>query len=234
MRRDLFIETTNVTAFNEAVASLNAETGELGFALAWGQAGRGKTETARRLYAETGGVYLRVMGGWTKHAFLEALCFEVCGMRPRSAEACKRQVIDTLDNEPMTIFVDEADRLHVERIDDLRDIHDMTGAPIVLIGELELKGLLSQRRRIWSRVKQVVEFGPVAAEDVAVLGSDAAGVSIDSEAAAYITRRADGDFRLIWTLLAHLERACQARQSMAVDASLAAAVAKKTMSWRER
>ena len=60
------------------------------------------------------------------------------GLSPaRSAAASKDRIIDRLIDEPQTFFVDEADRLHINRIEDLRDIHDETGSPIVLIGEKE-------------------------------------------------------------------------------------------------
>ncbi|GKT37666.1 ATP-binding protein [Aduncisulcus paluster] len=122
--------------------------------------------------------------------------------------------------------------MHVGRIEDLRDIHDETGVPIVLIGERELHGVLGERRRLWSRVKQVVEFEPVAEEDVAILASDAAGLNVDPEACALIVKKADGDFRLVWTLLAGLEKVARTRQTELVDAKMVNAIAKKTLSWR--
>jgi len=233
MRKDVFIETANVSEFRQKIRTLeDHQDGEPGFALVYGQAGRGKTETARNYYAQNGGFYLRVMQGWTQCAFLQELCFLTCGVRPRAAATCKNKVIEALDAEPATIFVDEADRLHVDRLEDLRDIYDMTGAPIVLIGENELKGLLSERRRIWSRVKQVVEFGPVVEEDVAVLADEAAGLDMDPEACALAVRHSDGDFRLVWTLLGHLERTARAKETNSCDAAMVKAISKHVANWR--
>lgn len=233
MRKDVFIPTFNVSEFRQRIGYIeDMDKGEPGFALVYGQAGRGKTETARNYHAQHGGVFFRVMQGMTQAAFLQELCFHVRGMRPRSSAASKGAIIEALDAEPITIFVDEADRLHVDRIDDLRDIHDLTGTPIVLIGENELRGLLGERRRIWSRVKQVVEFGPVSEEDVAVLADEAANLNLGPEACARVVAHADGDFRLVWSLLGHLERAAKTRETDAVDAKMVAAVAKKVVSWR--
>lgn len=235
MRKDVFIHTANVTSFRQKIHYIeDMEHGEPGFALVRGQAGRGKTETTRHYHAEFGGVFFRVLQGMTQASFLQELCFRLRQLRPRSAAACKAAIIDALDREPMTIFVDEADRLHVDRIEDLRDIHDETGAPVVLIGEAELNGLLGERRRIWSRVKQVVDFGPVDEEDVAMLGDEAAGLIIGPEACARIVRHADGDFRLVWSLLGHLERLAKAHESEHVDAKMVAQVAKKVVNWRQQ
>lgn len=235
MRKDVFIPTSNVTEFRQKVRYIeDRQNGEPGFVLIRGQAGRGKTETTRHYHAEHGGVFFRVMQGMTQAAFLQELCFKLRGMRPRSAAASKSAIIEYLDTNTETIFVDEADRLHVDRIEDLRDIHDETGTAIVLIGEEELNGLLSERRRIWSRVKQVVDFSPVTEEDVTILGDDAAGLNIGPEACARIVGHADGDFRLVWSLLGHLERAVKARGIDTVDAKLVNEVAKQVVNWRTR
>lgn len=233
MRRDIFIETSNVTKFNVAIGTLESmDNGEQGFALIYGQAGRGKTETALTYHTRNGGVFLRVRQGWTQNAFLTGLAGKMNLSPARSAAACKDKIIDRLRDEPQTIYVDEADRLHVDRIEDLRDIHDETGSPIVLIGERELHGLLGERRRIWSRVKQVVEFEPVAEEDVAILAADAANLDIKIDACSLIVKKADGDFRLVWTLLAGLEKTARARETDIVNAKMVGEVAKKALSWR--
>ena len=233
MDRTIFIETSNVTKFNTAISSLESiDNGELGFALAYGQAGRGKTETALTYQARNGGIFLRVRQSWTQNAFLTALAKKMYLNPARSSAACKDRIIDRLNAEPQTIYVDEADRLHIGRIEDLRDIHDETRVPIVLIGERELHGVLGEKRRLWSRVKQVVEFEPVAEEDVAILGNGAAALNIDADACGLIVQKADGDFRLVWTLIAGLEKAARARQTDQVNVKMVTAVAKKALSWR--
>jgi hypothetical protein len=233
MRQDIFIQTSNVIEFRQRVRTLeDRENGETGFALIRGQAGRGKTETTRHYHAEFGGVFFRVMQDMTQAAFLSGLCERVRGIRPVGAARSKMAIIEALDSEPTTLFIDEADRLHINRIEDLRDIHDETGAPIVLIGESGLDNLLGERRRIWSRVKQVVDFGPVGEEDVAILADAAAGLEVGPEACARIVSASDGDFRLVWSLLGHLEQAARAKSVEHVDAAMVAGIAKKVVRWR--
>lgn len=233
MRRDIFIETSNVTRFNAAIGTLESvENGEQGFALIYGQAGRGKTETTLTYHARHGGNFLRVQQGWTQNSFMRALAAKMNVAPSRSAAETKNRIIERLGEEPQTFFIDEADRLHIDRVEDLRDIHDETGSPIVLIGERELHGLLGERRRIWSRVKQVVEFAPVADEDVAILGSSAAGLDIEPEGCALIVKKADGDFRLVWTILSGLEKAARAKDIESIDSKMVEAVARKVMGWR--
>ena len=147
-----------VTAFEEAVDSaLGSEKGLSGFILAYGQAGRGKSVAADGYHiSRTTGAYVRVWQNWSQSAFLQRLLFEVRGSKedmPRiNGNRCKEIIVQLLKDRKQPLFIDEADRLKIDRIEDLRDIYEMTGVPVILIGEEGLLGLLSERRRIWSRV----------------------------------------------------------------------------------
>lgn len=230
--KNVFIETENVTRFQSSVARLeDMENGQPGIALAWGQAGRGKTWALDNYYAENGGVRIDVWEDWTQAAFLQALCFEVCGLRPRGVNVCKVKIVEALQKHPRTIFVDEADRLHIKRIEDLRDIHRASGCSIVLVGEEELLGLLGERRRIWSRVTQEIEFRPVTSEDIVHYALIAGDLDVTPESCSLIAQHTDGDFRLVRNMVQMLEQAAKAKQTSVVDTPMVRAVI-KTRSWR--
>lgn len=225
--RHTFIETDNVARFRTAVSRLeDVDNGQPGIALAWGRAGRGKTLAVENYFSTHGGIYIDVWEGWTQAAFLQAVCFEVTGLRPRGANLCKVKIVDSLQKNPRTIFVDEADRLHIKRIEDLRDIHRATGCSVVLVGEEELLGLLSERRRIWSRVTQEVEFGPVTPEDIVVFAFEAAALDVTPEACALINQHSDGDFRLVRNMVQQLEVAAKAKNTDTADAPMVKAIVK--------
>lgn len=230
--RPIFVETGNVSRFRQAMTALeDMEKGQLGIALCWGQAGRGKTFAVQNHHAVHGGVYLRVWEDWSQHSFMQALAFEVTGQRPHGANNCKVRVVEALGAAPQTIYVDEADRLHIKRIEDLRDIHDLTGCPVVLVGEEELLGLFGERRRIWSRVTQEVRFGPVNESDVAMYAMEAAALAVPPVVCKVIVARTDGDFRLVHTMVQLLEQAAKARATDTVDETMVADVLKRR-SWR--
>ena len=220
--RDIIIETEAMTRFDAAVdAVVTAGRGLSGFVLAYGQAGRGKSVAADRYHFQRGGAYVRVWQGWSQTAFLQRLLFEVRGknmdMPRHTGNRCKEMIVELLDENRMPIFVDEADRLKIDRIEDLRDIHEMTGAPIVLIGEEGIFGLLSERRRIWSRVAHEVAFGPISPAEVGLYGMQAAGLDIPPEASSEIAKRTEGDFRLDRNVCLLLEKAAKASGSFTVD-----------------
>lgn len=110
---------------------------------------------------------------------------------------CKEMIIEILEEDYKPLFIDEADRLSIDRIEDLRDIFEMTGVPIVLIGEEGIWGLLRERRRIMSRVAHEVEFSPISPVEVSLFLNNATDLLIPADLCQRITKQADGDFRIV-------------------------------------
>lgn len=219
--KNIFLETRNVVRFREALSVLeDIEHGQPGLGVVWGIAGRGKTVCAREYAVRTGSVYLRVMGHWTPRAMLSALCRELNGSEPRTIDQAQRTAIESLEKRPRTILVDEADRLKIDLIDDFRDLHDMTGAPVVLIGEEYLFPKINAHRKNWSRVQQTVEFGPITNEDILLFALEAASLRLEPEAAEKIGLRSNGDFRLVWRDVRSLEQMARASSTQKVDAKM--------------
>ncbi len=219
--RHIFLDTQNVRAGRSAMAVIeDVDKGNPGLATFYGRAGVGKTVFVKQYSVQTDAVYLRVMQDWTPRAMLGALSHEVCGAEHRTVDRCKRSICEALDHRPRTIIVDEADRLEVGMIEHFRDIHDLCGVPIVLVGEEHLFAQLSARRRLWSRVTQVVEFGPISVEDIMLYGLKAADLQVDGQAAAKIRTRTGGDFRLVHLDIGDLERMARAGGSSKVDGAM--------------
>ncbi|MEG2173742.1 MAG: ATP-binding protein [Desulfovibrionaceae bacterium] len=224
--KKVFIETNNVQQLRRAVQQAeDFEKGRPGMVAVWGEAGSGKTEAARMLYAEKG-VYLRAMEGITQAAFLQDLCYEVKGSRPHGAHRCKMAIIEALDDTRTTIYLDEADRLDVRRIEDLRDIHDITGSPIVLIGEQGLPTKLEARSRIIDRIPEEfrIPFQKMDRSDVALFALDAASLNLSPEACVLVHREAKGNFRRVHNLLLSIEGAARAAGTESVGVDMVKAV----------
>lgn len=219
--KPVFVENLNVKAFRTALSVLeDAERGTPGLAVVWGQAGRGKTCCAREYAVRTGAVYLRAMQDQTPTALLSALAYELNGSEPRTTDRARRIICQALDRAPRTVLMDEADRMRLPLIECLRDIHDQTGTPIILIGEERLFPILNAQRRLWSRVTQTVEFKPVTAEDVQIFLSKACGLGCDALPASELVRRSGGDFRLVYRDAVELERMARANALRSVSLEL--------------
>jgi DNA transposition AAA+ family ATPase len=112
------------------------------------------------------------------------------------------------------IVIDEADRLKMTGLEQVRDIFDRGGIGVVLVGMPGLERRLARYAQLYSRVGFVHEFRPLKVEEIRVLlGSwRPAGVSLpadllaDAEVVAALVRITGGNFRLLDRLLTQVGR----------------------------
>jgi DNA transposition AAA+ family ATPase len=116
------------------------------------------------------------------------------------------------------IVIDEADRLKMSGLEQVRDIFDAGGMGLVLIGMPGIEKRLARYPQLYSRVGFVHEFRPLATAEVRRLLSDRwapEGVTLprgalrDEAAIAAIVRVAGGNFRLLQRLLTQIARVLQ-------------------------
>jgi hypothetical protein len=135
--------------------------------------GFGKTWASIFAQNKTGAIRVEVGDTWTKRTLLANILKElgepVRGRTPAAEMAEK--VIIALGNEPARpLIVDEADKC-VDRnmIETIRELHEHSGAPIILIGEERLPGKLLAVERVHNRVLHWMQAQPCDADDVHLL-----------------------------------------------------------------
>ena len=112
------------------------------------------------------------------------------------------------------IIIDEADRLRMASLEQVRDIFDGGEIGVILIGMPGLEKRLARYPQFYSRIGFVHEFRPLDAAAIRQLfqqGWTPRGVQLppqpwDQEAVAAIIRMTGGNFRLLNRLLTQMER----------------------------
>jgi DNA transposition AAA+ family ATPase len=112
------------------------------------------------------------------------------------------------------IVVDEADRLRMSSLEQLRSIFDESGLGMVLIGMPGIEKRLARYSQFYSRIGFVHEYRPLPAAEIEALLAGSwtpPGVSLPSgaltgEIISRIAAMTEGNFRLLNRLLTQLER----------------------------
>lgn len=199
--KPVFVKTKNVKNFVSTLANLqNRAKGVPGMALVYGEPGLGKTQAALWWVAnnQEDAIYVSATQSMTTKWLLEEIIREL-GDSPfyRTSEIFE-QIVRELIKRPKVIIVDEIDYLAHEKstIEMLRDIHDRTHTPIVLIGMTYADKKLKRYRHLYDRLSEILQFQKFPLEDTKNLINELSEVKFDNSAIEYM-QNCDNRFRQI-------------------------------------
>ena len=137
-------------------------------------------------------------------------------LRPTYGQIAKEYAEkESLIGDPTTLIViDEADRLRMASLEQVRAIFDAQEIGLILIGMPGLEKRLTRFPQFYSRIGFVHEFRPLAAPEVrqlleqhwAPVGVELPQTALDPETIALIIRITGGNFRLLNRLLTQIQR----------------------------
>lgn len=207
-----FIRTGNTKNFEEMCAEMTDSMSLIGPSLAMvtGPAGRGKTEAAKHYAVNSDAIYIPPMNVRSPAMVLREISFELSGMRPMRTDACLNIIGEEMARRRRLIMIDEADLLEMKCLEMLRNVNERFACPVLLIGEEELKGRIGSRRRLSSRMRRRMEFGPISREDIAFFFHTSLGVKASADVTSAIHKQANGDWRPVLTMAISLERTMKA------------------------
>lgn len=181
----LFVKTRNVKNFIGLMNNLIDKSNEVPkMGLIYGDPGLGKTQTAVWWATNNDAVYVRAQNKMTCRWLLEKIVYELGESPSRKMADLIEQCITHLRLKPQIIIIDEVDYLINRHIivETLRDLHDLTGVPIVLIGMQEAKTKLGKYRHLYDRISEIIEFKPFSKDDLDVIVEELSEIKITDEA----------------------------------------------------
>lgn len=214
--RSKIVPVSNVARLAEAGAALlNRAPGMPGMGLCDGPSGYGKSTAIAWLATQQHGVYVRARSVWTPTSMLDAICKELhIASRARVAQTVDA-IVDKLAETGRPLFVDEADYVICKPslIDTLRDVHDLSSVPVILIGMQGIDRRISLSPQLAGRIAQRVEFHPATADDAKLIAGQLCEVAVADDLVAELHARAGGSIRLLVVGLGRIEQFARARDS---------------------
>src|SRR5574344_2441030 len=213
-----FIRTRNVKNFITTINNLqNRAVGVPGMALTYGEPGLGKTQSALWWAANNDAILVSAKQSMSVRWLLEDIVKEL-GETPyfRSSDLFE-QIVNALIKRPRVLIVDEIDYLATDKcaVEMLRDIHDRTYNPIILIGMSMADKKLKRYKHLYDRFSEVLHFESFSFEDVKFLISELSEIKISDEVIANIYHTGNR-LRQIVKLINKAETIAQANDLTAV------------------
>jgi len=212
----------NVARLQEAAAALLARSpGMPGMGLVYGPTGYGKTVSTDFLVNQVNGVFVRALALTTPSSLLGSIAREL-NMRPRgSCAAMVEAIVEQLAATRRPLFIDEADYLVEKKrtVETLRDLHDLSDVPVILIGEEDVDRKLASLKRLTRRLAQAVRFAPCDMADARLLADGLAEVRVADDLLERLHLEANGSAGLIVVGLAHIEAFAKSRGMELVEAT---------------
>lgn len=183
-----------------------------GIGVVYGDTGLGKS-TGLTWYGvrQERAVYVRALQLWTPSLMLETLAAELDIEPDRSLGKTLNRVVAELAKQDRMVIVDEADYVVDQKrlINTLRDLHDLSTMPLILVGMGDFVKKLKTRvdqRQFTGRVAFEVEFTPLDLEDTTLLADDLLdGVELDDELLRKLHDTCEGSTRLVCVGLQRIE-----------------------------
>lgn len=221
--KPIFVKTKNVKGFIDLIHNLKNKPDNISkIGLVYGNAGLGKTKTAIYLSIQFNTIYIRATNKMTTKWLLEEIAKEFDEIPRFYTADIFRQCVNALKNKPQIIIVDEIDYLLADfrSIETLRDLHDETGVPIILVGMQLAKHKLQKHTHLFDRISEIYNFTEFDYLDIKQIVEEIPEVDITKEAVHIIHNKAKS-FRKIVEMIDMFEKAAQANGFTQIDENIA-------------
>ena len=187
--KKVFVKTNNVKRFITMMNNLqNRAEGVPGMGLVYGEPGLGKTQTINWWAFKNNAILVRCTQLMTARWLLTEILDEMGELSGYKISDCFKLVVRNLLVNPQIIIVDEVDYLTVDSraVETLRDIHDKTNVPIILVGMINAKSRLKKFNHLYDRLSEIVKFEKFSKADIKTIVQELSEVEMTDCAIRYI------------------------------------------------
>lgn len=216
-----FVNTRNARNTNVMMNNLlrASRTGEGCLGVIYGRAGLGKSRTARKWHTDHPSIYMTALTAWygSELAFLRTLCREL-GIKspPHRKDPAFVTAVGSLLNRPIPVFIDEIEKLNPRFLDLVKDLTDLSTAPVVLIGEEYLVTHMKKNERIWDRTFRQLGFEEIRLSDVAAYAKETTPLKYTPETLKALFEGIKGSFRQLRRTLIALTGIAETKETLTV------------------
>ena len=203
----VFVRTKNVKKFvalMEEVKQLPANIPKI--VLVFGEYGLGKSETIKWWTFKNDCIYVRANQGMTSRWLLSEIAEELGEEAFWHIQDTFNLVEQKLKQNPKPLIIDEVDYLVPNNvIEILRDLHDRTGCPMILVGMVNIDKKLSRYPHLKDRIYKTFKFEPYNKQDIMQILSELSEIPITNDGLEYLATR-HNQFRQIVKLINKIEK----------------------------
>lgn len=203
----VFVRTKNVKKFvalMEEVKQLPANIPKI--VLVFGEYGLGKSETIKWWTFKNDCIYVRANQGMTSRWLLSEMAEELGEEAFWHIQDTFNLVEQKLKQNPKPLIIDEVDYLVTNNvIEILRDLHDRTGCPMILVGMVNIDKKLSRYPHLKDRIYKAFKFEAYEKQDIKQILSELSEIPITNDGLEYLATR-HNQLRQIVKLINKIEK----------------------------
>lgn len=213
-----FITTKNVKKFVALMAELQTLPPNIPkMALVYGDPGLGKSETIKKWAFKNDCVYVRANQGMTTRWLLSEIANELDIDAYWHIDDTFNEIQKSLIQAHKTIIIDEVDYLIEKKtIETLRDLHDVTGCPLVLVGMGMIDKKLSRYPHLYDRIYKKLKFEPFNSSDIQEIIESLTEIEFSQDGIEYLATRTN-QFRQLVKLINQVEKLAKTNEIDVLD-----------------
>jgi len=217
--KKVFVKTQNVKSFINLMNNIKSRPENVpGIALVYGEPGLGKSKAVLWWVAQNDAVYIRGTNLMSGRWFIKEVVEELGEIPYHYSMDLFNQCIRLLIERQIPIIVDEIDYLATDAktIETIRDVHDKTNVPVVLVGMGMAQRKLARYKHLYDRISEVLKFKHFNKSDVKEIITQLSEVEMTECAIKFIYSKSNR-FRQIVRLINKAEQIAQANGLSTID-----------------